>query len=143
AQVVGVERIHVDEVAVSGVAGRRCRTEEAGATGVVAILDRAGRQARAVVVSGILGEFGDVGWDGGDGPVPEPGPGGGVGVEDRDGVALGVGRRSRPRQLRGDVPASRYTEDARHLVDAEGVAFGQRGAGDGEAGYFRMSCKRI
>src|SRR5689334_4235919 len=83
----GVTVVDVDEVAVGGVVGRRRRTEEAGAPGVVLVLDRTGGQPGALVVARALRQLGHARRQGRDRPVPEARAGGRVGVVDGDRVA--------------------------------------------------------
>ena len=106
-EVVGVDRVHDDVVAVRAVAGRGSGADVAGEAAVVAQLHRALGQLRRVLVAGAAGQLGDRGRDVGHRPVPEAARRGRVGVVDGDGEALRALREARPATAAASGPRRR------------------------------------
>ena len=122
-ELVDVDGVYGDVVAVRAVAGRRRCADVAAGAGVVDQGQRVSRQIAAFAGAG--GQLGDRGGQVGHRPVPEARSRRGVRVVDRHGETACLVRKSRPGQLRADVLAAR-AHDPADLWRRQRLAVGER-----------------
>src|SRR5690625_671916 len=106
------EGVDGDVISVGAVTSRWCRTDKAPVPAVVFELEGAFWQARTIWFAGIFGQFGDIGGNVADRPVPESGTGWGVWVKDRHGVRLRTFWGARPGQMRRNILTAGHTHGA-------------------------------
>ena len=99
-QRLNVDGVHHEVVTVPAMPWRWGRADEAPHAAVIAQLNRSRGEQGAVLVAGAAGEFGDVGGDIADGPVPEAARGGRIRVVKGHGEAACSLGKAAPAELR-------------------------------------------